>query len=150
MPQTPKVLTKVACFQAGLPIECKNHGTHARWKCYANNVVCQFCMTERAARYQRRNYLRYLALWTKRRDSASEITEEFLKQLLRTQENKCALSGVEFDTLQRPSVDRKNSALGYTQDNVQLVLFDVNRMKTNLPLSRFIDLCVRITLKGRS
>jgi hypothetical protein len=105
-------------------------------------------MAERAARYQRKNYFRYLALWTKRRDPASEITEGFLKELFHTQGSRCALSGVIFDETQRPSVDRKDSTLGYTQANVQLVLFDVNRMKTNLPSNRFIELCMRIALRN--
>jgi hypothetical protein len=148
MVQTQAVLTKVARHQEGLSIQCKHHGEHVNWKCYKNNVVCQFCMAERASRYQRRNYLRYLALWTKRRDPASEITEDFLKGLLQTQENRCALTGVEFDEIQRPSVDRKDSRIGYTRANVQLVLFDVNKMKSNLPLDRFIELCIRVAVRG--
>ena len=148
MPQTLEVLTKVARFRDGLEIECKNHGTHTRWKCYKNNVVCLFCMAERAKRYQRRNHLRYLALWAKRRDPASEITEEFLKDLLCRQENRCALSGVLFDEMYRPSVDRRDSTQGYRRENVQLVLADINRMKTNLPQSRFIELCVRVAVRN--
>lgn len=148
MAQTLEVLTKVARFRDGLEIECKNHGTHSRWKCYKNNVVCQFCMAERASRYQRRNYLYYLASWTKRRDAASEITEDFLKDLLRAQENRCALTGVVFDEQQRPSVDRKDSTHGYLRTNVQLVLADINRMKTNLPQSRFIELCIRVAVRN--
>lgn len=93
--QTAKVLTKVARFQDGLPIECKHHGEHTQWKCYANNVVCVFYARDRAKKYRSLNYLKYLAIYAKRPDS--EITEEFLQELLEAQEHRCALTGVAFD-----------------------------------------------------
>ena len=43
------------------------------------------------------------------------------------------------------SIDRINSSLGYTKDNVQLVAAIVNRMKTDLPDSEFIKICSIIT-----
>lgn len=142
--QTTKVLTKVAQYRAGEAILCKHHGLHSEWKCYANNVVCQHCMRDRAMRYQRKHYLKYLALWARRRDPKSEVTEQFLHSLMVAQCGRCALTEVPFDEGHRPSVDRKDSAVGYTQDNVQLVLFEINRMKSDLPQNHFLALCALV------
>jgi len=43
------------------------------------------------------------------------------------------------------SIDRINSSLGYTKDNVQLLAAIVNHMKTDLPDSEFIKICSIIT-----
>ena len=43
------------------------------------------------------------------------------------------------------SIDRINSSLGYTKDNVQLFAAIVNGMKTDLPDSEFIKICSIIT-----
>ena len=146
MAQTTTVLTKVARYRDGLSIECKSHGTHTNWKCYANNVVCTFCMRERAKRYHDRNYLKYLALYAKRRDPNSEITEEFLEELAESQNHQCALSGIFFDDGHKPSVDRIDSNLGYLRSNVQLTLLEINKMKSDLSLANFIELCIRVAL----
>lgn len=39
------------------------------------------------------------------------------------------------------SVDRIDSSKGYTKDNVQLVCDIVNRMKLDLNMSKFVELC---------
>lgn len=36
--------------------------------------------------------------------------------------------------------------MGYTKDNIQLVIFEVNRMKSDLDLDLFLDLCNKISL----
>ena len=42
------------------------------------------------------------------------------------------------------SIDRKNSSLGYTRGNVQLVLKEINLMKSNLTDERFRELCKKV------
>ncbi len=64
-----------------------------------------------------------------------DITVEFLVKLYNSQEGKCALTGIPFDLSKSDkfsrnpyniSVDRVSSNLGYTKDNVRLVLVCVN------------------------
>ena len=55
-----------------------------------------------------------------------------------------ALTGVLFDVVFRPSLDRIDSAIGYRKTNVQLVLADVNRMKSDLVLELFVKRCKQV------
>lgn len=69
-----------------------------------------------------------------------DITKEDIKTLMQTQEMKCAVTGVEM-TLEsnsrkkanayKCSVDRIDSTKGYTLDNIQLVCWAVNQMKSD-------------------
>ena len=151
----PRVKERVVLFAAGLPILCQYHGEHLEWaehKTYTqthSTIVCKKCMRERAKSWVKRNYLHALALWTKRRDTNTEITESFLQELLDKQVGHCALTGVLFDAAQKPSLDRIDSALGYTKKNVQLVLSDINRMKSNFDLKLFLLRCRQVTEHGR-
>ncbi len=43
------------------------------------------------------------------------------------------------------SIDRIDSCLGYIPDNVQLVCYVVNGMKSNLPQNEFVQLCMEVT-----
>lgn len=84
------------------------------------------------------------------------ITKEFAWQLFLNQDGRCALSGLPL-TLNRhiirekgksnitASLDRINSSLPYTENNVQWVHKDVNKMKQNLNEMRFKELCKLIT-----
>jgi hypothetical protein len=87
-----------------------------------------------------------------------EITCDDIKELYKKQNGLCALTGrlMTTDTYMvkgnqhiinkmNISIDRINSDLGYTKDNIQLVAAIVNRMKTDLPDSEFIKICSIIT-----
>lgn len=149
-----RTLGRAERFAAGLPIFCKYHGEHTDWYEYKNTsqtypyIRCKKCINRWARDYTQRNYLRQLAKWTHRRDPNSEVTEEFLKYRLEKQSHCCALTGVQFDDDNKPSVDRIDSAGRYTQDNIQLVLEEVNRMKSDLPLALFIERCVQVAAKA--
>lgn len=146
----PRAKERAERFAAGLPIYCPKHGEHSEWAEYKvvyqtfPAIRCARCGREASKNWIRRNYLHVLARSTRRRDKASEIDEDFLQRLLKKQDNRCALSGVEFDASHRPSIDRRDSMLGYTKANVQLVLFEVNRMKTDLPLDVFLLRCRQV------
>lgn len=89
------------------------------------------------------------------RDINFQVTIEFGWNLFLLQNRRCAISGMDisFATtnsnrlkgLCTASLDRKNSNDGYNNANVQWVHKDVNRMKSNLPESYFINVCKRIT-----
>lgn len=76
------------------------------------------------------------------------ITKEFLWYLYTNQNKKCALSGIDIYFPQTPkdyntgnynlSIDRIDSNLGYTEDNVQLVHKDINLMKLDLSMKDFL------------
>lgn len=42
------------------------------------------------------------------------------------------------------SIDRIDSAKGYTRDNVQLVTMAANQMKNDLTIDELVDMCKRI------
>lgn len=63
----------------------------------------------------------------------------------------CAISGVlmrrsvcAWDAFS-PSIDRKDSALGYTPENCQLTTFAVNRAKSQMTMDEFLEMCRNVT-----
>lgn len=95
----------------------------------------------------------------KRRNLAFEINLDFIIQLFHKQEGKCAITNMimthnalnedKSDTehirnLKHISIDRIDSSIGYTKNNVHLVCAIINRMKYNLDASDFIIQCFKI------
>lgn len=87
-----------------------------------------------------------------------ELTIEDIHNLYEKQNGFCAISGLKMShetysfrdkehiiNRLNISIDRIDSNLGYTKENVQLVAAIVNRMKTDLPDSEFIKICSIIT-----
>lgn len=75
------------------------------------------------------------------------ISKEFCWKLLESQNFKCALSGQSITigegkdlTAFTASIDRIDSSLGYTENNIQWLHKDVNRMKLEFPQDKFINL----------
>jgi hypothetical protein len=73
---------------------------------------------------------------TKKQFNLNEtITFDQAKELLRTQNNKCAISGVEFINANvksfpfKMSIDRIDNSKGHTLENCQIVLMSINRGK---------------------
>lgn len=94
---------------------------------------------------------------SKRRSLPCTLDEIFLEQLMEEQDGKCALSGIKFASNvypgQRirpwlPSVDRKNSGLGYTRENVRLVCAAVNLARNQFGDAVFYQIAVG-TAKNR-
>lgn len=75
----------------------------------------------------------------------NDLTYEFLLELLEKQHGKCYYTGEEI-TFERYSpnvfsIDRKDSSKGYTRDNVVICIWDINRMKQDMPIDRLVELC---------
>lgn len=75
-----------------------------------------------------------------------KITKEFAWDLFQKQNKKCALSGLDLvisndHKNNTASIDRINSAKGYTEDNVQWVHKDINIMKNRFEQEYFIYMC---------
>lgn len=84
------------------------------------------------------------------------ITIEYAWDLFLKQNRKCALTGLDLfmhvgDFKNRlvhgnASLDRIDPTKGYTEDNIQWTLWDVNKMKQDLSQDKFLDLCEKITI----
>lgn len=83
------------------------------------------------------------------RNLVFDLTLEELWELFIQQNKLCSLSGIAINfhkpgekyTTQTASVDRINSDLGYTIDNIRWVHKDINYMKMDLTDDRFFYLC---------
>lgn len=90
-------------------------------------------------------------------DIPFEIDIHFGEDLFQKQNFKCAYTGwpIEFPLWDRAnarytegtaSLDRINSSLGYTKDNVAWVHKYVNKAKNDLPLGTFLSLCHAVSV----
>lgn len=84
-----------------------------------------------------------------------DITIEDLQTLLKKQNYKCALTGMDiaiYATHNKEwtaSVDRIDNTQGYTLDNIQWVHRDINWMKQEFHQDYFKDLCKKVTNYGK-
>jgi len=91
------------------------------------------------------NYFKRIVKGANSRGLSVEITEsDLIVQLIR-QNGVCALSGRRISLLNSSaSLDRVNSDLGYTKDNIQWIYKPLNTMKMDIPQAEFIQLCKEI------
>lgn len=132
------------------------------------NSWCKACIKGKQASYHRRtwgdgglkytafkrtksvrSYLQYLrSKAVQRKRSAKVVSLDALELLWHTQQGLCALTGwpmtMELANGVVPtncSIDRIDSAYGYSVENVQLVCRAANIAKSNLPAADFLSLC---------
>lgn len=81
-----------------------------------------------------------------------EITIEQAWTLFEAQDRRCALTGIPLVMYPKrertASLDRIDSKVGYTLDNVQWIHKDVNIMKNRFPENRFLAVCVLVVRHG--
>jgi hypothetical protein len=79
---------------------------------------------------------------------ALDVDREYLYQLFKEQDGRCALSGVVLKVEKRAvtclSLDQKVPSLGYVRGNVQWVAWAVNRAKGDMNQDMFIDMCDKV------
>jgi hypothetical protein len=73
-----------------------------------------------------------------------DFDAEYVYNLFHSQNGKCKITGISLDW-GTASLDRINSSVGYTKDNVQWVHQTVNKMKLNMSDTEFISWCKLIT-----
>lgn len=77
-----------------------------------------------------------------------DIDRDYLYQLFKDQQGRCALSGVlmkiEKGAIACLSLDKIKPELGYIQGNVQWVAWAVNRAKGDMEEAVFLDMCQQI------
>jgi hypothetical protein len=82
----------------------------------------------------------------------SEVTKDILMCMWEDQQGLCSITGIPMsfmmgDGAPNPyiaSVDRIDSSLGYTLDNIHLVCYQVNMMKSNLSVDELKAWCHKI------
>lgn len=78
-------------------------------------------------------------------NTAFDLDTDFLYELLRTQQFRCALTGMElsFDkgTPMVLSLDKLVPKFGYVRNNVRWVTWAANRAKGDLTMEEFITMC---------
>jgi hypothetical protein len=98
------------------------------------------------------------------RNMVFDISPQFVWGLFCRQQGRCALSGMQIhfgdpsstwlgahnSIKPTASLDRKDSLVGYTPDNVQWVHKAVNQMKMDLPEPFFLAVCRRISVHTSS
>lgn len=96
--------------------------------------------------------------WRKTQKSAAQrgldfsITIEKAWEIFISQDNRCAISGVEINLCrdynssrkQSASIDRIDSSLGYVEGNIQWVHKQINFMKGNMRDEDFVSMCVLV------
>lgn len=83
------------------------------------------------------------------RDIKVEITIEDLDSLWKESKFRCALSNLPIELKSSASLDRIDSSLGYTKDNIQWVHKDINLMKNKFNEVDFIELCILVADNNR-
>lgn len=97
-----------------------------------------------------KSYLRYILGKARlRKQHEFNITPEDLYELWDKQNGLCAYSKKPLNNianhLQRTSLDRIDSKIGYVKENIQLVTYAVNKMKQEFSEGDFLELCFSIT-----
>jgi hypothetical protein len=149
-------MTKLALYKEGKTLLCKVHGWHEQWRVHTiNNVQCNKCASDRQKIAREKEPIKFIfkdaRQHAKTKNREFTITLDDLFMVLLKQDNKCSLTSVSFSADNKPSLDRIDSSKGYTKDNIQFVLKDINVMKSNLEESKFVELCnlVAITRKAK-
>ncbi len=114
---------------------------------YHNNPD-KHIILERQKKWSQDNIIRFRVLAAKHRAKRKgiefELTDEMIQRKLIEQNYKCYITGVQLtmDTLKYNSfsLDRKDSKLGYTEENTIIVTKFINWCKNDLDLDEFINL----------
>lgn len=135
--------------------KCNIHGLHNKWRLVEvkdkykqiyKYLLCKICEQKLAREHYEEYPIYHLNHYTKKRakklNKAFDLNENIILDKLNKQKNLCALSGIKLDWKKnKPSLDRIDSSKGYSQSNIQLVLFDINTMKTNNSDKKFVYIC---------
>lgn len=126
------------------------------------HCVCKVCQSIQAKERRKRLHkdsldkllkerLNSIKTRCKEKGWSTDITLQYLKELLIEQDSCCAISGIKMTHLLSAgrvptnlSIDRIDSSVGYTRGNVHFVCMAVNQMKSNLSMDLLIYFCKQI------
>ncbi len=130
--QKPGIKTQIFC--------CKNCGVVWRTKHVYKH---KYSVVHRGRSVE--NFLKALCV---KKSERRNLTVEFLMSVYNAQEGLCAISGVKMTYIcgqgnidTNISIDRIDPAMGYEEDNVQLVCRRINMMKMDKDLNDLIKWC---------
>lgn len=119
------------------------------------NIRCLTCHEENYGKHIGARILQRIKINAKNRNIKCDLTREYLENLIKQQNYKCALSGIDifFPRGSRTekfgygtaSLDRIKSDLGYVEGNVQWVHKHINVLKNHFTVDEFIWLCCMVT-----
>jgi hypothetical protein len=119
---------------------------HSRWKINHKkfHVLCKNCANKKSRDRRKldkfKSMIRDSKSRAKIRNIDHSITKEDLVSVFEKQNKQCAVSGLDL-TFENVSLDRINSSLGYTINNIQLVHYNINCMKLDTNSEIFIKMC---------
>lgn len=91
-------------------------------------------------------YLHSVKAGAKSRNREFLVTDDYLLELFKKQNEKCALSGKPISFKNKTaSLDRIDNNLPYQENNVQWVHRVINYMKNTLPNNTFIEWCQQVS-----
>ena len=112
---------------------------------YGIEVECKTCRANRMAiRYRANRYgllLKTVKTRAARNNLQFDLKAADLQEIFDRQGGRCVYSGIPFGDVSYEtglSIDRIDSSLGYTRDNIALACFWVNVMKSNCPVTEFV------------
>ena len=94
----------------------------------------------------RSSHFKKFEIGAEQRSKTWKITIQQAAEILKQQNNKCAISGLDiiacgpFEKI-TASLDRIDNKIGYELDNVQWAHKEINMMRGKLSVKRFIELC---------
>ena len=135
----------------------RNKNQPSGYMCY-----CKECNNKRNKAYRRdpdnltracKRVYGYLARRVRVKGFDIDFGPEFIEDLHRAQNGYCAYTGdklsLQSGLPSTMSVDRIDSALGYTKDNVRLVTWEVNNAKQDMTMESFVLLCKKVIDHGK-
>lgn len=118
---------------------------------------CKDCNNSRNKRYRKqeaniqsgcKRLYSYLTRRVRVKNLDLDFDAVYLEGLFNIQGGKCAYTGEKLELnagySNTFSVDRVDSSLGYTKDNIVLTTWEVNNCKQDLSLERFKNLCSKV------
>lgn len=122
--------------------KCKNSQNKEARTNYSEDQLLKFLIKKRYLESVKR---------AKEKEIENSISEEYILELYNLQKGKCAISNIDMTynidsgrTYTNLSIDRKDSKLGYTKSNIQLVCMSVNQLKSDLDMETVVYLCKEI------
>jgi hypothetical protein len=81
-----------------------------------------------------------------------DLSPEYIVELFDKQDGRCFYTNKKMSYLINDenlfSIDRKDSSLGYIKSNIVLCIWDINRMKQDMSMERFLELCGIVSSKS--
>ena len=140
----------IICFHCQKELPIKDFNDRGGKRKGQKKTVCKECESKRLQilRKEPRRFISNILSSVKSRQEDTKLTLDFLYELYLNQNKKCALTGIELTTITgkgrvqtNMSLDRIDSNLGYTEENVRWLCLWANTAKNDLPDEEFLKMC---------